>query len=340
MCKNTYHHYPSCGHIANWTVDSCIEFTNALRLQPAGQMFFCEETETTHDLLPLTCATMCFQCEREWQEEIKKNGSLRDNPNFGKTNISIEGLGSSDPVVEVTVMSTLGLKADKDDNQHPTKIPDPKQPSHQEGPSLPEPPLPPPRPIHVSPPQNQPKKHRKRPAPIVTDPTAHEGQPDIITNPLETPSTATPSTVRPIKAPQTASSGCVPLPSSPLSPNKTSTHGIYNWIPVPTIHDATAPPSSSFIHSPESTYSTDVDIPPPSHDLGSISASPLLTFLPGSEEYSPVPETSEYDSTDNDFRDGVVAEPRVSAESFRNGLCITFPFFGDVRLRKELGLLW
>ncbi|RJE22885.1 hypothetical protein PHISCL_04781 [Aspergillus sclerotialis] len=114
MCKQTYHHYPSCGHIANWTVDSCIEFTNTLRDMVVGQMMPCPRTQTTHDLLPLSHPTFCYQCEREWQKEIAEKGSLRGHPTLGNGNVSIEGLSSLVPVVEVTVKSSLGIPVDQD----------------------------------------------------------------------------------------------------------------------------------------------------------------------------------------------------------------------------------
>ncbi|KAJ5558227.1 hypothetical protein N7461_002199 [Penicillium sp. DV-2018c] len=70
MCKHTYHHYPSCGHISNWSMTSCQEYTNELRLAGPGRSVACTNITASHDLLLLSQPSMCVQCESEWAESL------------------------------------------------------------------------------------------------------------------------------------------------------------------------------------------------------------------------------------------------------------------------------
>ncbi|RMJ26977.1 hypothetical protein PHISP_02165 [Aspergillus sp. HF37] len=286
MCKHIYHHYPSCGHIANWTVDSCIELTNSLRERPVRQMLSCQKTETTHDLLPIASPTLCFQCEREWQEEAKHKGCLGRHAGHGKSNVSIEGLESLASVVKVHVKSSLGVVGDKEpmdlkgDHKEQETKPDSEQDHkasvhndqrRKQSPVA----LRPPRFVCVSRPGLSQKKNRKRPVPIVTN--AYQ----VERSSFDAPTTSTTQTAKPT-CPSSSTTTNLP-PSNPPTATPTKTHGIYDWIPIQGAAPAadTAPHSSPFYYSPGSAYSADVE------DLRSapVAASPLLPFAPRPEEY-------------------------------------------------------
>lgn len=87
MCQYTYHHYPRCGHIAKWTVDSCIELTNKLReASPATIKASCVRTKSKHDSLPQDHPTGCLQCELDWQKQFTGKGSSKGDRSVQLTN--------------------------------------------------------------------------------------------------------------------------------------------------------------------------------------------------------------------------------------------------------------
>ncbi|KGO78210.1 hypothetical protein PITC_034250 [Penicillium italicum] len=98
MCKHTYHHYPSCGHISNWSMTSCQEYTNKLRLAGPERSVSCTKIKPSHDLLISTQPSMCVQCESEWAEKISSLGN--DQTQTSNSYRTIEGLDANQ-IIEV-----------------------------------------------------------------------------------------------------------------------------------------------------------------------------------------------------------------------------------------------
>ncbi|KAJ9488264.1 hypothetical protein VN97_g5016 [Penicillium thymicola] len=90
MCKHTYHHYPSCGHISNWSMTSCQEYTNKLRLAGPEGSASCTKITPSHDLLLSAQPSMCVQCESEWAENLSSHGD--DQIQSSNSYRSIEGM--------------------------------------------------------------------------------------------------------------------------------------------------------------------------------------------------------------------------------------------------------
>ncbi|KAJ5091965.1 hypothetical protein NUU61_006835 [Penicillium alfredii] len=109
MCIYTYHHYPACGHMSNWSVTSCLEYTNTLRLLAGtNQTVSCKDIETSHDLLPSTQPNLCVQCEYEWSEAVVQNDpQALTTPKFFLT---IEGLGAKSPLIELDARMTIDVR--------------------------------------------------------------------------------------------------------------------------------------------------------------------------------------------------------------------------------------
>lgn len=122
MCFYTYHHYPLCGHISNWTVTSCLEFTNRLRiLAGSSQGVSCKGVETTHDLLPTAQHHhLCVQCELE-REDLPAYDD-RDAL-LPKTYRTIEGLNAKSPIIEFAVRMTIDVR-DQVASPSPSEIAD------------------------------------------------------------------------------------------------------------------------------------------------------------------------------------------------------------------------
>ncbi|KAL5343041.1 hypothetical protein BJX70DRAFT_355493 [Aspergillus crustosus] len=62
MCKHTYHHYATCGHIACFTLDACIEQSTSIRSRSPVSG---HQIDTAHGSLPLSQDIYCLQCEFE-----------------------------------------------------------------------------------------------------------------------------------------------------------------------------------------------------------------------------------------------------------------------------------
>ncbi|KAI9928436.1 hypothetical protein ASPWEDRAFT_738192 [Aspergillus wentii DTO 134E9] len=92
MCQYNYHHYIHCGHIANFTIDTCIDITNLLR-QPNSTTTnrSCTRIDIAHDLLPSSHPTLCLQCENDWKTKM-------DSPQPQQKYIPLEGTTTSNPV--------------------------------------------------------------------------------------------------------------------------------------------------------------------------------------------------------------------------------------------------
>ncbi|KAJ5528797.1 hypothetical protein N7527_002190 [Penicillium freii] len=98
MCKHTYHHYPNCGHISNWSMTSCQEYTNKLRLVGPECRASCAQITPSHDLLLSTQPSMCVQCESERAENLSSDGDDQTQPSNSYR--SIEGMDARQ-IIEV-----------------------------------------------------------------------------------------------------------------------------------------------------------------------------------------------------------------------------------------------
>ncbi|KAJ5218602.1 uncharacterized protein N7498_000701 [Penicillium cinerascens] len=118
MCKYTYHHYPFCGHISNWTVVSCLEFTSELRaLAFTGQVLSCDRTKIKHIINQTAKQDLCAQCDIEWCEAMTSNDmdALLDN----KYRV-IEGLDAARPVLEFSVRMNRDTNSDRAESSSPS----------------------------------------------------------------------------------------------------------------------------------------------------------------------------------------------------------------------------
>lgn len=107
MCIYTYHHYPLCGHISNWSVTSCLEFTNQLRLlHGTGDVLCCDDVEVTHDLHPTAPHSLCAQCDFDWTEAMTSQDPDALQPKIYR---NIEGLDAKYPVIEFAVRMTVDV---------------------------------------------------------------------------------------------------------------------------------------------------------------------------------------------------------------------------------------
>ncbi|OJJ50769.1 hypothetical protein ASPZODRAFT_21296 [Penicilliopsis zonata CBS 506.65] len=107
MCLYTYHHYPSCGHIASWSIDSCIGFTKGLRglaaLKPnSTQKYCCSSIRETHDLLAFSAQSPCQQCESNRLKGLIPNAYGQPS-DWAKPYLAIEGLTATSPIVDLRV---------------------------------------------------------------------------------------------------------------------------------------------------------------------------------------------------------------------------------------------
>ncbi|CAG8429432.1 unnamed protein product [Penicillium salamii] len=109
MCHHTYHHYPSCGHISNWSMTSCQEYTNKLRLAGLDRSALCEAISTSHNLLQSTQPSMCIKCESEWASSIAE-GSTQ------KLYQAIEGMNHPGCIfeIEARMVSTFDCNSEID----------------------------------------------------------------------------------------------------------------------------------------------------------------------------------------------------------------------------------
>lgn len=101
MCKYTYHHYPLCGHISNWTVTSCLEFTHRIRaLSFTGQVLSCDKTKIKHNINQKAKQDLCAQCDLDWCEAVTTDSM---DALLEKKYRTIEGLDAENPVLEFAV---------------------------------------------------------------------------------------------------------------------------------------------------------------------------------------------------------------------------------------------
>ncbi|KAL2870533.1 uncharacterized protein BJX67DRAFT_377889 [Aspergillus lucknowensis] len=107
MCNYTYHHYPTCGHIANFTLAACVELINSLRLR--APLLRGHEVHATHNLAPFTQVNACMQCEAEWATGTmspRHNGSSAANGNPLRY-IALEGMNRDGPVITADFTMTF-----------------------------------------------------------------------------------------------------------------------------------------------------------------------------------------------------------------------------------------
>ncbi|CAI7634400.1 unnamed protein product [Penicillium palitans] len=98
MCKHTYHHYIGCGHISNWSMTSCQEYTNKLRLAGPERSAPCTQITVSHDLLFSAQPSMCVQCEREWVENF---ASRRDDQTQSSNSYGLVDAMDDSQIIEV-----------------------------------------------------------------------------------------------------------------------------------------------------------------------------------------------------------------------------------------------
>ncbi|KAJ5546542.1 hypothetical protein N7494_004127 [Penicillium frequentans] len=98
MCRYTYHHYPNCGHIANYTVMGCLEFTNQLRyLANVEKHLSCDDIKISHDLLPADHPDLCLQCAYDWKSTNPQQDHETQVP---KRKRDLEGLNAAYPIID------------------------------------------------------------------------------------------------------------------------------------------------------------------------------------------------------------------------------------------------
>ncbi|EAW12898.1 zinc-binding alcohol dehydrogenase family protein [Aspergillus clavatus NRRL 1] len=142
MCKYTYHHYPNCGHIGSFTIDSCVYFLNALRTDTwaGADPKSCTNVREHHDLLNTTNAVYCGQCERDWNQRLLKDGieAILHGPR--PSHSPIEGLGLPSPILTTQMAmhlsqgpafdhTFLNLDSDKESTASAASTPKPRFPT-------------------------------------------------------------------------------------------------------------------------------------------------------------------------------------------------------------------
>lgn len=113
MCRYIFHHYPSCGHIANFDFRSCVEVINLLRglSQPGSNSpeLICPNAKVEHDLCSAQLEVYCLQCEFDFQAEGAVQ-AISDSPDY----MPIEGIDNPGPVI-TTKMQWQALRPRKRD---------------------------------------------------------------------------------------------------------------------------------------------------------------------------------------------------------------------------------
>lgn len=113
MCRYIFHHYPSCGHIANFDFRSCVEVINLLRgLSQPGSCspeLICPNAKVEHDLCSAQLEVYCLQCEFDFQAEGAVQ-AISDSPDY----MPIEGIDNPGPVI-TTKMQWQALRPRKRD---------------------------------------------------------------------------------------------------------------------------------------------------------------------------------------------------------------------------------
>lgn len=109
MCKYTYHHFPLCGHISNWTVVSCLDFTHQIRAVGQRQGLACDRVEIKHDLNQKASETSCAQCDIDWCDAVSHD-TMDDwlHQEFS----SIEGFNADRPLFEYSVCMNPNASSD------------------------------------------------------------------------------------------------------------------------------------------------------------------------------------------------------------------------------------
>ncbi|KAJ5310111.1 uncharacterized protein N7443_002572 [Penicillium atrosanguineum] len=100
MCKYTYHHFPICGHISNWTVVSCLDLTHQVRTLGQRQGLTCDRVEVKHKFNRKASGTPCVQCDREWCDAVSHD-TMDDWLN--QNDSTIEGINADRPLFEYSV---------------------------------------------------------------------------------------------------------------------------------------------------------------------------------------------------------------------------------------------
>ncbi|KAF9884805.1 hypothetical protein FE257_001221 [Aspergillus nanangensis] len=91
MCYYVYHRYPVCGHIATYTLDTCLEYTNSLRQGSASHG--CSQARSDHDVLSTEHPIPCLECRGHLHPE-----SIWDNHPGNRVYAPIEGGDGYNPI--------------------------------------------------------------------------------------------------------------------------------------------------------------------------------------------------------------------------------------------------
>ncbi|OJJ77170.1 hypothetical protein ASPBRDRAFT_24872 [Aspergillus brasiliensis CBS 101740] len=103
MCQYTFHNNPDCGHIANFTLDICVEMMNAMRegtKNPPGH-----KVTNVHDLLPKSPSYQCRPCEGKLSK-----GETNSSNSSDSDYVVLEGLNAGVPIVHSYMEMCLNEK--------------------------------------------------------------------------------------------------------------------------------------------------------------------------------------------------------------------------------------
>lgn len=103
MCQYTFHNNPDCGHIANFTLDICVEMMNALREGTKNPPD--HKVTTVHDLLPKGPSYQCRPCEGKLSR-VDTNCSECSDSEY----VVLEGQNAGVPIVHSYMEMCLNEK--------------------------------------------------------------------------------------------------------------------------------------------------------------------------------------------------------------------------------------
>ena len=122
MCRHVYHHYQGCGHISNYTMESCCAFTNQLRMfatigdLPTKQSYStCDDIDTFHDILPEDYPDFCLKCAYDWSD--RQIGDSKPSPQ-PSTVVPIEGLEAVHPIFDIQARMVVNTSLDTAEMRH------------------------------------------------------------------------------------------------------------------------------------------------------------------------------------------------------------------------------
>ncbi|KAJ6119895.1 hypothetical protein N7523_004175 [Penicillium sp. IBT 18751x] len=109
MCKYIYHHFPTCGHISNWTIVSCLDLTHQLRTLGQCQGLTCDRVDVKHDFNEKASESSCAQCDIEWCDAVSYDNMDDWLCQKGST---MEGINADRPLFEYFVRMNPNASSD------------------------------------------------------------------------------------------------------------------------------------------------------------------------------------------------------------------------------------